>query len=409
MYSLSSFFTLNKAAILNEAFFKFIRNPSFDWRGFLDILIVAILVFLILTLIRKTRAMPMFIGVLFLGAVYLISIFLKLQLTQSIFNSLISALLVILAVVFQKEIRRFFEFIGLMGLKRKLFAPAESTIKIISQAVHFLAERRIGALLIFPGRENIYRHLEGGVLLNGRISLPLLLSLFDPSSPGHDGAVIIENDNIRRFAAHLPMADNIEAVKKFGTRHRAALGLAERTDAFIVIVSEEKGTISIAYNKQMITLSSEAELELKLRRFFEQTFPKEKISSYKKWISDNFLGIVSSLLISFALWLVFTFQISVVQKTLAIPIEFKNFGKEYIVDNYAPSELSVIFSGLDRDFNAVEEQSLKALIDLTNLQPGWHKVDIKNNFINYPSSLSLIRIDPASIKVHIAPLNNPSQ
>ena len=409
MLDILSLFSLSKAAILNEAFFEFVRNPSFDIRSTLDILIVAILVFLVLTLIRKTRAMPMFIGVIFLGIVYLISIFLKLQLTQSVFNSLLSALLIILAVVFQKELRRFFEFIGLMGLKRKLFAPAESTVKTISQAIHFLAERRIGALLVFPGHENIYRHLEGGVLLHGRLSLPLLLSIFDPSSPGHDGAAIIENDNIRKFAVHLPMADNIEAVKKFGTRHRAALGLAERTDAFTVIVSEEKGTISVAYNKQLTTLASEAELEMKLRRFFEQTFPKEKISSYRRWLKRNFLGIVSSLAISFVLWLVFTFQMSVVQKTMAIPIEFKSLGNEYIVDSYTPNELSVIFSGLDRDFNVVDEQNLKALIDLTNLQPGWHKVDIKNNFINYPSTFSLIKIDPSSIKVHITNLKNPSQ
>jgi len=404
MYNIFSFFTPNKAAILNEAFFKFIQNPSFDLRGLLDILIVAILVFLVLTLIRKTRAMPMFIGVIFLSAVYLLSIFLKLQLTQSIFNSLLSALLIILAVVFQKELRRFFEFIGLMGLKRKLFAPAESTVKTIVQAINYLAERRIGTLLIFPGRENIYRHIEGGVLLNGRLSLPLLLSIFDPSSPGHDGAAIIENDNIRRFAAHLPLADNIEAVKKFGTRHRAALGLAERTDALSIIVSEEKGTVSIAYNKQLITLENNAELEIRLRKFFEQSFPKEKISSYKKWLRANFIRIVVSLLISFALWLIFTFQISVIQKKMAIPIEFKSLGKEYIVDNYTPNEISVIFSGLDRDFSSIDEQNFKTLVDLSNLQPGWHKVDIKNNSINFPSSLTLIKIDPTSIKIHISKL-----
>lgn len=404
MLNLFSFFSSNKAAILNEAFFKFVQNPSFDLRSILDILIVAILVFLVLTLIRKTRAMPMFIGVIFLGVVYLLSVFLKLQLTQSIFNSLLSGLLIILAVVFQKELRRFFEFIGLMGLKRRLFAPAESTVKTIVQAIRYLAERRIGALLIFPGHENIYRHLDGGVLLNGRLSLPLLLSIFDPSSPGHDGAAIIENDNIRRFAAHLPMADNIEAVKKFGTRHRAALGLAERTDAFAVIVSEEKGTISIAYNKQLTTLADDTELELRLRKFFEQTFPKEKISSYQKWFRANFVRIIASLLISFTLWLIFTFQISVVQKTLTAPIEFKNLGNEYIVDNYTPNEISVIFSGLDRDFNTIDEQNLKTVIDLSNLQPGWHKVDIQNSSINFPSSLSLIKIDPNNIRIHIAKL-----
>lgn len=404
-----NFLSNNNAAILNETFLNFIQAPSLQLRDLLDLLIVAILVFLVLTLIKKTRAMPMFIGILFLGGIYAISIFLNLRLTETIFTSLISVSLIVLTIIFQREIRRFFEFIGLMGIRRRIFAPAESTVKVIIQTVKHLAERRIGALLVFPGRENVYRHLEGGILLNGKLSMPLLLSIFDPSSPGHDGAVIIENEHIRKFAAHLPLAENIEAVKKFGTRHRAALGLAEKTDSLSVVVSEEKGTISIALNRQIITLQNDGELELRLRKFFEQVFPSNRFLAYRKWFFANISRAIASIVIAFALWLVFTYQISFIQKKIVIALEFKKLNQEYIVDNYSPDEISVIFSGLERDFKLLYPETLKAVIDLNGLEPGWHRVDIKKNSINYPSSVDLIKIEPENIRVHIAPLNSPPQ
>lgn len=406
---LFSLFSSNQAAVLNEAFINFIQTPSVQIRDVLDIFIVAILVFLVLTLIKRTKAIPMFIGFILLGAVYALSLALQLRLTETIFGSLLSVILIILAIVFQRELRRFFEFIGLFGLKRRFFTPGEPTIKTIIQAVCHLAERRIGALIVFPGQENIYRHLEGGVLLGGKLSFPLLLSIFDPSSPGHDGAAIIENETIRKFAAHLPLAENIEIAKQFGTRHRAALGLAERTDAFAIVVSEEKGTISVAYNKNLKTLKNDGELELELRNFFDKTFPARKSPAYKRWFRQNTIRAIVSILIAFSLWLIFTYQISFIQKKLVIPIEFKGLSKDYVVDAYTPDEISVIFSGLDRDFRSLDPATLKTLVNLSGMEKGWHRIDIKKESINYPSAVNLVKIEPENIKIHISLLNNPPQ
>jgi uncharacterized protein (TIGR00159 family) len=395
-------FLQNKAQILSETFLKFIQGPAFAPKDLLDILIVAILVFLILTLIKKTRAMPMFIGIILLGGVYVLSLVLKLQLTQTIFSGLIASLLIIFAIVFQRELRRFFEFIGLMGLRRKIFPLQETAIQTIMRAVHNLSERRIGALIVFPGRENIYRHLEGGVQLNGKISLPLILSIFDPSSPGHDGAVIAENETLRKFAVHLPMAENIQAVRKFGTRHRAALGLAERTDAFCIVVSEEKGTISVAHNKHLKTLENEGELELELKKFFSETFPQSQRPSYMKWIKDNLKYSIVSILIACAFWMLFTYQNSFIQRKYIVPIEFKNLDKQYVVDDYSPEEINVTFSGLETDFKLVNVDNLKVVFNLSGVANGWHRIEIKKEQINFPSDISLVKIDPESIKIHIS-------
>jgi uncharacterized protein (TIGR00159 family) len=398
-----------QAAILSDTFLRFIQGPTFIWKDVLDVLIVAILIFLLLVLIKKTRALPMFIGILLLGGVYAASFFLQLRLTQTIFSGIISSLLIILAIIFQREFRRFFEFLGVMGIRRKSPSPAENSVNIIIQAIRQFCEKNIGALIVLPGKENIYRQMEGGVNLNGKLSSPLLLSIFDPSSPGHDGAVVIENDLIKRFACHLPMAENIEAVKKFGTRHRAALGLSEKTDAFIIVVSEEKGSASVAYNKKLIEMSSDGELELRLRKFVSETFPVKNFSSSLSWLKQNFFRLAASAAIAVGLWFVFTYQTSFIQKNIPVPLEFRNLDKQYIVDDYTPDQIIITFSGMDRDFNLLDPKNLKATIDLGGQTLGWHWIPIKKSSINTPSSLTFIKTDPTSIKVHITNLTTAQQ
>jgi uncharacterized protein (TIGR00159 family) len=398
-----------QTAILSDTFLRFLRGPTFVWKDVLDVLIVAVLIFLLLVLIKKTRALPMFIGILLLSGVYAISVILQLRLTQTIFSGIIGSLLIILAIIFQREFRRFFEFLGIMGIRKKSSSPAENSISAVIQAVKQFCEQNIGALIVLPGNENVYRHIEGGINLNGKLSLPLLLSIFDPSSPGHDGAIIIENDLIKRFACHLPMAENIEAVKNFGTRHRAALGLSEKTDALIIIVSEEKGSASIAHNKKLVKMSSDGELELRLRKFISETLPIKNLSSSLSWFKQNFFRLVASVAIAIGLWFVFTYQTSFIQKNIPIPLEFRNLDKQYVVDDYTPDQIVVTFSGLDRDFNLLDPKNLKATVDLSGQTLGWHWIPIKKGFVNVPPYLAFIKTDPISIKVHVTNLSTAQQ
>jgi len=272
------------------------------FKNILDITIIAFLIYILVMLFIKVKSTPIIVGVLVIILLYGASTFLNLTLTQIVLKPFFGIFLVILAVVFQKELRRFFEMIGVLGLRQKIHIPKESTLKIISDTIWKLADSRTGALFVFPGRESFERHLEGGFALDGVISESLLLSIFDESSPGHDGAVIIEGDKIKSFAVHLPLAEKFEAIKKFGLRHRAALGISEKTDTLCVVVSEERGTVSISSHGKLEIVQDKESLEKKLKSFFEEIGLHHMPNSYS-WLKRNFVPIAISFGIAIILWL----------------------------------------------------------------------------------------------------------
>ncbi|MFA5098957.1 MAG: diadenylate cyclase [Candidatus Paceibacterota bacterium] len=285
-------------------FLNIFNNISFGAKDALDIIIVSALVYLTVIVLQKTKSAPIIAGIIVLFIIYSLSVFFDLKLTEKIFHSIFGFLLVITAIIFQKELRRFFEIVGIVGLRRKQIPLYEDIEKTIINTVEIFIRKKIGALIVFPGLESIDRHLEGGYYLGGRISEPLLLSIFDPSSPGHDGAVIIEEDKIKKFAAHLPLAENVRAVRNFGTRHRAALGLSEVSDALIIVVSEEKGIVSFCRDKSFKTLENAQELRSIINDFFEEKFPKNKLATSKKWLKKNTPPIILSIASALTIWLI---------------------------------------------------------------------------------------------------------
>ncbi|MDP2945982.1 MAG: diadenylate cyclase [bacterium] len=409
METINFTFITAKGVSLFDFFAGFLREISFSFGDFLDILIVFFLIFLLLSFSKKTHLTPIIFGIFLFGLIYEISILLNLRLTQIIFNALFGFILVILAIIFQRELRRFFGLIGLIGLRRKITLPTENVLRTISQVVKQLSKNKMGAIIVLPGQENIDRHLDSGIALDGRVSLPLLLSIFDESSPGHDGAVIIEGDRIKKFSVHLPLAENIEKVRKYGTRHRAALGLAELSDAFVIVISEEKGTISIAHNKNISTLKDNGQLENLLKEFYEEKFPQGGLKKYSNWLRVNTKTIITSLLLAFSLWVFFTYQTSFVQRKFTVPIQFKNLNQEYIVESFEPEELVVIFSGRESNFKLLDPKTMKATIDLSKIKKGFQKLPIEKEYISHPSIISISKIEPKIIELRISdlPRSNP--
>ncbi len=149
-------------------------------------------------------------------------------------------------VVFRQELRRLFEQIATLWFRKRLAATGPAAVDVITRSVADLVARQWGGLIVVAGREPLETHTAGGQLLGAHLSEPLLLSIFDPHSPGHDGAVISSGDRVERFQVHLPISTNRAEVGPRGTRHAAGLGLSERTDALSIIVSEERGTVSVA-------------------------------------------------------------------------------------------------------------------------------------------------------------------
>ena len=233
-------------------------NPSewlelVSWRDVLDIFLVAVVIYNILLLIRGTRAVQVLLGLLFVGVAYYGAGAAELPTLQELLGNFLIVLPFAIIVLFQQEIRRALAAFGrnpLWGLGAH--QKVESIINEVVLAATSLANRRIGALLVLQRLEGLRNYIESGIALDAQVSYDLLINLFSPDTPLHDGAAIIQQDRIAAAACFLPLTLNPELSKDFGTRHRAALGISEETDALAVVVSEETGIISVALNGEML-------------------------------------------------------------------------------------------------------------------------------------------------------------
>jgi len=180
-------------------------------RDVLDILVVAVAFYAVIRWLRQARAGLAVVGASLLGLVYLVALELRLTLTARIFQGFFAVFVIILAVILQNDLRRLFERVARWRPRTKQLPEGpEQIVELLGRAVSELASQRRGALIVVPGRDSVERWAEGGVPLEGRVSHPLLVSLFDPGSPGHDGAAILEGNRVTRFGAHLPLSRNFD-------------------------------------------------------------------------------------------------------------------------------------------------------------------------------------------------------
>ena len=220
---------------------------NFGWRDALDIVLVAIITYALLRLIRGTRAVQMVIGLFAIFVAYALSSLLHLVALTTILKTLIFYVPFAIIVLFSHELRRALAVFG----RTPFFAlfsgfHAEETVSEIVLAVTSLSARRVGALVVLERREGLKTYIENGSPIDAAVSYELLVTLFAPGTPLHDGAVIVSGDRIAAAASFLPLSLKEGLPKRYGTRHRAAIGISEETDALAVLVSEERGTISLA-------------------------------------------------------------------------------------------------------------------------------------------------------------------
>jgi diadenylate cyclase len=240
----------------------------------LDIAIVALLIYWLFSLIRGTRAVSLVIGVSVLFAVYAAAQLLGLGLLSWILQNGAVVGVFALVVVFQPELRRALERIGRVGSFGWLLSPAdrrsvEHVAREVSHAAGSLSAEGHGALIVLERETGLGVIAETGVLINGEISADLLRTIFTPKSALHDGAVVIRGEQVLAAGALLPLAESIVQSERFGTRHRAALGITEQTDAVVVVVSEENAQISLVERGRIVRALSESQLERALRSLLD--------------------------------------------------------------------------------------------------------------------------------------------
>ncbi len=392
---------------------NFTRN--FYIADFADVLIIALFLYSAILLFKQTRSYLPLIGIGMLIVVYSLSQVFHLFLTSLALQSFFSAFFIVLVVIFQDELRRFFESIAAWSTRQKAEKPiaiASTALNELVQAIAHMAHQRIGALIVLSGQENIERHVEGGKEVDGLLSEELILSIFDATSPGHDGAMIIQKNRIVKFGAHLPLSNNFKEIGKHGTRHSATLGLAERSDAFTIVVSEEQGTISIGYNGKLKTLKNIDDLEKELGRFLKEKFPEDSYRSWEAVLKKNAPEKAIALICAGLLWLFVAYPSEIVQRDFIIPVTYQNVPDQLLIGAITPQEITVTLAG--RGANAFEiatAESLSLAIEGATLKDGVNDVALDNYMINRPLNLGIIKIKPQQVRIqateyarHIIPI-----
>lgn len=259
-------------------------------RDLIDIAIVAMVFYKLLLLIKETRAEQLMKGIFLIIVITVLSSFLKLNTINWILTQLITVGAVAILIMFQPELRRALEHIGRSKFLTKGFLAydEEKVNEIVEELVislTSLARQKIGALIVFEKSTGLNEIIETGTLLDADISSGLIINIFIPNTPLHDGAVVVRRDKIMAAGCFLPLTENQNLSRTLGTRHRAALGISEKSDALTVIVSEETGAISIAENGKITRYLDEKTLEQVLLNLYQPEEPKENFLA--KWRQDD--------------------------------------------------------------------------------------------------------------------------
>lgn len=370
----------------------------------LDILVIALILYLLLNWFRQRASRAVLVGGGLIAILYTLTRVLNMFMTSMLFHAGLAATLVFLVIIFQQDIRRSFELLAgwrlFDGSKRHPVGEPEFIDTLVSTVTE-MAENRVGALIILQGREAIDRHVRGGVRANAEISYPLLLSIFDPHSPGHDGAAVVDQGRIDRIGVLLPLSNNLREVGIHGTRHTAALGLAEQCDALAIVVSEERGTISIAHRERLKRVDSTATLKQRIEEFYRSTYPEPATRPGWRWIREHFGLKIVSLALSCLLWFVLAYRVETVYRTIEVPIEYRNLPASLIIKDQLPSHARLTLSGPERSFT-MNTSIPPVSVDMAGLKEGEHELAVDGSQVTIPPGLDLIRVEPGLIQFDAA-------
>ena len=239
-------------------------------RPILDVALLAFLLYKGYELLVKTQALQLVKGAGFLALVYGIAYFFKLTTLQWVLNILGPGLFIIVAIVFQPELRKLIMRLGQGEFFRPDTGPNIGQLEAVVTAAELLSQKRRGMLIVFPRKINIRNVIETGTRINAEISSSLIVAVFEFDGPLHDGAMIIQNGRIVAAGCLLPLSEQQDIRKSFGTRHRASLGMSEQSDAVVLVVSEETGAISIAFDSRLYYDLSTIEVTRKLRELLDR-------------------------------------------------------------------------------------------------------------------------------------------
>ena len=373
---------------------------SFRVRDAIDILFLSVVIYYLYTWFHGTQAFKALVGLVALGVMYTVARWLGLFLTTWSFQILWQVLVILLIILFQSEIRQALgRVIPLRIIGFHAISTSAGWIPPFVEAVFIMAGRRIGALVVIERMDDLQEWVTACFPVTGSPTLELLVSLFQKDSPLHDGAAVIRKGKIAFASCYLPLTSAEGLPNEWGTRHRAALGLSERCDAWVVVVSEERGEVSLAHEGRMVRMQRREEL---LGYLHEGIAPprrrivwRDRVRSLlvHRWkVKLGTLALVS------AIWLLLAGEQNF-QVVLHLPVTVKDLPAQLELAGPENPIARVTFEGLRRNASTLISHHLQVIINGAYVQPGEETFDLTASQIPFPrgENLQVVNIEPQKI------------
>jgi diadenylate cyclase len=374
----------------------------------LDILFLTVLAYHLYLWFRGTKAFKALIGLFALGVVFTIAQTWGLFLTTWVFQILWQVLVILLLILFQSEIRQAlekFDPLRTLGL-RKTAQPGWWT-QGLSDAVFMLAERKVGALILIERSERVEECVTSGQALDGKPTPELLTSIFQKESPLHDGAVLIKEGRIQIVACYLPLSSEEGLPKEWGTRHRAAMGLSERCDALMVVVSEERGEVTLIVDRKVFHPATPGVMSQMLLDALRP--PSRESVPWKEKVRPLFLNQwkakYGTLLLVLVFWLLLAGQQDF-EVAFAVPLEMRNVPATMKITEPLDPKVRIRVRGLRKDASVLSEKNVHAEIDLSTAATGKRSFALTRDLFMLPNErVYIVSIEPSQItfKFHETP------
>ncbi len=372
---------------------------SIRWQDVVDITLNSYILFRCYVIFRITNAFRILIGLAFLWIFQRIAVAIGLIVTSWVIQGITAVAALIIIVVFRNEIRSVFQVKNIKtlfwGLPQQSF---HTPVQILADSVMDLARKRIGALIVFPGKEDINEKIQNGILWDGTISKEMITSIFWEDNPVHDGAIIIEGNRIHEVGVILPLSHRQELPSYFGTRHRAAVGLAESTDSLVVVVSEERGAVQVIKGSSIMPVLKKDDLEKQLQQHLGLVV-KDPVSQKKEKIEICLAAIVSVVLIT-SVWLSIARGLDTLV-TFEIPIEYMNRNPGMEIMDTSVSSIKIQLGGSGPLMRALRPDLVRVKIDLGQSVVGQNIFTITNENISLPPGITIKSFDPAVVDVSL--------
>jgi uncharacterized protein (TIGR00159 family) len=375
-------------------FSSFIR-----WQDIVDIILVSYILFRLYILFRGTNVFTVLIGIAVLWFFQKIAISLGLIVTSWAIQGFTAVAAIIIIVIFRNEIRSVLQTKNLRSLLwgfgiKSLNTPSD----VIAESIFQLARNGHGALIVVPGKEDIHETVHSGINWEGLVSNEMITSIFWPDNPVHDGAAIISGDRVIQVGAILPLSRRTDLPSYYGTRHRAAAGLAEITDALIIVVSEERGNVVIAKGSRIFSIDSKEELSEIINEHLGIYSGHSGLLKKQK-VELGVAAIVSFIFIT-SIWFSFTRGIDTLI-TLEVPVEYTNLKSDLEIYNTSVNTIRLDLSGSGTLLKSVKPEDVKLTVDLSDRLSGINTCLISEKNVSLPPGVFLKNIKPSYVEVTI--------